>query len=334
MPTDTLCGTRVLVTGGAGFIGGHLVEHLLERGARVAVLDDLSTGSAANLPRHPRLDLVVGSVLDPAALRGAGGADLVFHLAAVVGMRLAACHRERAFHLADEGTANVVAASGDARLVLLSSSSVYAHGGTTGPTPEDAAASPEELLALDGGAPGYATGKWRMEEHGRAAAAAGRGVLVVRPFNVVGPRQTGRYGMVLPTLVRRALHGEALTVFDDGEQSRCFSHVRTFVRRLAALAAHEESWRPGGLTVNVGSDRPTRIGELSRIVLQETRSRSPVVYVGYDHVFPGRRDVRARVPDTSRCDALVGAEPWPDTRDIVRDVVTWTRRECSSTPNS
>jgi UDP-glucose 4-epimerase len=324
---------RVLVTGGAGFIGSHLVEHLLQRAARVTVVDDLSTGALANLAQHPRLEVVHGSVLDPAVLRGAAEADMVFHLAAVVGMRLAARQRDRAFAVSDVGTRNVIACSGAARLVLFSSSSVYAHCGR-GAVAEDAAASPEELLALDGGAPGYASGKWRVEEHARAAAAAGREVVVIRPFNVVGPRQTGRYGMVVPTLVKRALCGQPLTVFDDGEQSRCFSHVRTFVRTLGALAEREESWRPGGLTVNVGADRSTRIADLSRIVLEETRSHSPVEHVEYASVFPGRRDVRSRVPDTRRCDALVGAVQWPGARDIVRDVVTWVRDECAPIPSS
>ncbi len=328
MSPDPSSPQRVLVTGGAGFIGSHLVEHLLRRGAHVVVLDDLSTGSLANIPRDPRVELVRGSVMDPAALQRVGAVDVVHHLAAVVGMRLAARHRDQAFGVADVGTRNVIAYTGTARLVLFSSSSVYAHS-AVGPVDEDAVAPPEELLALDGGVPGYASGKWRLEEHGRDAAARGRQVLVVRPFNVVGPRQTGRYGMVVPTLVDLALRGQPLTVFDDGEQSRCFSHVRTFVHALGALAEREESWRQGGLTVNMGADHPTRIADLSRIVLEETRSASPVEHVDYQAVFPGRRDVRARVPDTRRCDALVGAVQWPDARAIVRDVVSWVRDECT-----
>ncbi len=324
---------RVLVTGGAGFIGSHLVEHLLERGAHVTVLDNLSTGSLANLPHHPRIEFIQGSVMDPAALGRVGDVDVVYHLAALVGMRLAAQHRDQAFAVADVGTRNVISCSGSARLVLFSSSSVYAHS-AAGAVDEDAAAPPEELLALDGGVPGYASGKWRLEEHGRAAAAEGRSVLVVRPFNVVGPRQTGRYGMVIPTLVGLALRGRPLTVFDDGEQSRCFSHVHTFVRALGVLAEREESWRPGGLTVNMGADHPTRIADLSRIVLEETRSASPVEHLDYQAVFPGQCDVRARVPDTRRCDALVGAVQWPDARTIVRDVVSWERHECASTRNT
>jgi UDP-glucose 4-epimerase len=320
--------SRVLVTGGAGFIGSHLVRHLLDGGAHVVVLDDLSTGSADNLPHHPRLQLVQGSVMDPAALRQAAGADIVFHLAAVVGMRLAAQHRDRAFAVADAGTRNVIACSGSARLVLFSSSSVYAHAGAA-PVDEDDVAAPEELLALDGGVPGYASGKWRLEERGRAAAAEGRQVLVVRPFNVVGPRQTGRYGMVVPTLVRLALNGRPLTVFDDGEQSRCFSHVRTFVEVLGALMAREESWGGGARTLNLGADQSTRIAALSRMVLEETRSPSTIEHVDYESRFPGRRDVRARVPDTRRCHELVGAVKWPEARDIVRGVVAWMRNECT-----
>jgi UDP-glucose 4-epimerase len=323
---------RVLVTGGAGFIGSHLVEHLLARGARVCVLDDLSTGSPANLPRHGRLELVRGSVTDRAALRRAGGADLVFHLAAVVGVRLAHRARERAFEVAELGTRNVIECSGSARLVLFSSSAVYAHCGHQ-PVPEEAASSVAELIAFDGGAPGYASGKARMEELGRAAAAAGRRVLVVRPFNVVGARQSGRYGMVVPSMVESALRGDPLTVYDDGGQSRCFSHVRTFVATLAGLVAREESWRPECLAVNVGAHHPTRIGDLARLVLSETRSGSAIRHVPYDRAFPGRSDVRTRVPDTRRCDALVGETDWPGARAIVRDVVAG-RRAWMSTPTS
>lgn len=333
MNTNSSPPLRALVTGGAGFIGSHLVEQLLERGAHVTVLDDLSTGSLANVPRHPRVELVQGSVMDLAALRRAGEADVVYHLAAVVGMRLAARHRDQAFAVADVGTRNVIDCSGSARLVLFSSSSVYAHS-AAGPVNEEAAAAPEDLLALDGGVPGYASGKWRMEERGRDAARQGRHVLVVRPFNVVGPRQSGRYGMVIPTLVDLALRGQPLTVFDDGQQSRCFSHVRTFVQSLGALAGREESWRPGGLTLNIGTDNPTRIAALARIVLEETQTTSSVEHVDYEAVFPGRRDVRARVPDTRRCHGLVGPEQWPDARSIVRDVVSWVRCKCASTPST
>jgi UDP-glucose 4-epimerase len=325
MPFQPFARLRVLVTGGAGFIGSHLVEALLARGARVCVLDDLSTGSRANLPRHPRLSFARGCVTDPAAMGAVRGADLVFHLAGIVGVRLAARDRERAFRVAEDGTRNLIEASGAARLVLFSSSAVYGHAGAA-PVAEEGTAPEDALLDFDGGIPGYASGKWRLEELGRAAAAAGREVLLIRPFNVVGPRQTGQYGMVVPRLVDSALHHRPLTVFDQGAQSRCFSEVRSFTRAVVEIADRPRSWAVSGRAVNVGAARPTAIGDLARIVLEETGSASPIEHVPYDRVFPGHRDVAARVPDTTRCRSLIGEVDWPGPRAIVREVVRWAVR--------
>ena len=317
-------GASVLVTGGAGFIGSHLVEHLLAAGARVDVLDDLSTGRHANLPAHPRLRLIRASILDRTVLAAVGRVDLVFHLAAVVGMRLARDEGERAWRVAEEGTRNVVACTAGARLVLLSSSAVYCHTGSA-PVREPAAADEATLLAFDGGQPGYASGKCRLEALGREAAARGREVLAVRPFNVVGPRQSARYGMVLPRFVRSAVAERPLTVYGTGAQSRSFADVRTFVRTLVRLAAEPRSWTLPGGAVNVGVARSTRIGELARMVVEEAGSPSPIECVPYERVFPGHRDVEARVPDTALCESLVGPVAWPATREIVREVVARAR---------
>ncbi|HET7231789.1 MAG TPA: NAD-dependent epimerase/dehydratase family protein [Longimicrobium sp.] len=319
-PTGAPWPARVLVTGGAGFIGGHLAARLLRAGARVAVLDDFSTGRAENLPRHPSLRVIRGCVTDAAAVRAAGPVDAVFHCAGVVGMRLAVRERERAWRVAVRGTRTVIEATGDAALVLVSSSAVY---GVDAPVPagEHQAAGAAGLLDYDGGTRGYASGKLGMERLGRAAARMGRRVLIVRPFNVVGPRQTHAYGMVLPSFVRHALEGLPLEVHDDGLQTRCFSHVGTFVDALLRLARTPPAWARGGRVVNLGSATPTSIGELAELVLEETGSASPVLRVPYASVFPGRRDVRERIPDTSLLAELSGAPRWPGAREIVREVL-------------
>lgn len=321
-------GERVLVTGGCGFIGRWLVRALMARGDTLAVLDDLSTGSTDGLPAGVTVHR--GDVCDPATVRTAArGSQRVMHLAGVVGMRLAMGDRARAYSVAVEGTRAVLAQTGDVPVVLFSSSAVY---GLTGdaPVPEDSPVDEDSLRAYDGGAQGYAAGKRALEHMGLAAAEGGRPVLLVRPFNVVGPGQSARYGMVLPTLVTRALAGEALEVYDDGAQSRCFSEVRAWNRTLLRVMDIPAAWKPGSNVVNLGSARSERIEDVARAVLALTGSRSPVVHVPYERVFPGRKDVRARVPDVTRVEGWLGPVDWPDLdtilRALVADAHTNTRR--------
>jgi UDP-glucose 4-epimerase len=313
-------GRRVLVTGGAGFIGSHLVARLLERGARVTVLDDLSSGARANLPSADDVRWLEGCVTDARLVRSAGPADLVVHLAGVVGMRLAWRERERAFRIADTGTRTLLAETGPAPVLLCSSSAVYGLDAAT-PSSERVRIDPAALLDYDGGAPGYGSGKWRLEQLGREAARAGRPILIVRPFNVVGPRQTGAYGMVLPTFVDRALHRLPLQVHDDGKQTRCFSDIGTFTECLVRLVSAPDGWAAGGRTMNVGTTVPTAIGELAQMVVEETGSGAGIEFIPYTSTFPGHRDVRARIPDIRRLRALLGEVEWPGVRGVVRDVI-------------
>jgi UDP-glucose 4-epimerase len=311
----------LLVTGGAGFIGRRLVSRLLADGHVVTVVDDMSTGCADWLTTHPSLTVVTASVLDEAALRDAArGATAVYHLAGVVGMRLATRHARHAHAVSDEGTRLVLAATGDAPAVLVSSSAVYGLHGADGAR-EDAPLDPGETLAYDGGTPGYATGKLALERHGAEAAARGRRVLVIRPFNVVGPGQSDAYGMVLPTFLRHALCGEPVPVHGDGSQRRAFGDVRTFVDCVMRLAATEAAWAVDARVVNVGSPDDTSVLDLARLVLAETGSASPLRFVPYDEVYPGRRDVPARVPDVSRLQRLLGPVRWPSVHEIVRAMV-------------
>lgn len=283
----------------------------------VTVVDDFSTGAAANLPAHGSLRIVRGCVTEAAVMERVGPVDLVFHLAAVVGMRLVAGNRSRAYELAVNGTARVLAATSPAPIVITSSSAVYGLQ-WRGRASERARPSPSRLLAYDGGVHGYACGKWAAEKLGRRAARAGRPVLIVRPFNVIGPRQSGRYGMVVPTFVACAVDGRPLTLFSPGTQTRCFTGVEEFVACLLRLAQTDAAWEVGDRSVNVGAETPTTIAHLARIVLEETGSDSPIQVVPYQSRFPGGHDVQRRVPDLDLLRRLIGGWDWPDVRTMVQ----------------
>jgi len=285
------------------------------------VLDDLSSGLLSNLPTHERLRFVEGSVLDRDLVSElALDTSLVLHAAGVVGMRLATVDVGRTYAVAVDGTSAVLECTEDCPVILFSSSAVYG----TAPgllTREEDTVSRSAALAYDGGIQGYATGKWEMEHLGRRAGEAGRSVLVIRPFNVVGPGQLSRFGMVVPTFVQRALQGQAIEVHDDGLQSRTFSEVGTFVDCFWRLLVRSDLFEPTCRVLNIGSAESTRILDLARIVLEETGSASPLQQIPYAQIFPGRQDVSCRGPDPSRLHALLGSVAWPDARAIVRDVI-------------
>jgi UDP-glucose 4-epimerase len=308
----------VLVTGGAGFIGSHLVQALLETGHEVRVFDNFSTGAAANLPPHDRLRIIRGDVRDLGALeQAAAGCDMTFHLAGIVGMRLAHQLASDSYEIAKQGTANFLRATHDGPCVLFSSSSVYGLR-VSEICRESDSIELEDGLAFDGGDLGYACGKLALEDEGKLAAARGRDVLIVRPFNVVGPRQIGQYGMVLPTFLTQALAGSDITVYGDGRQSRCFSDVTTFVQALLATVTSRPSHSNEARIVNLGTSTPTTILELAQAVLKVTRGRGAIKHIPFQQIFPGRTDVHYRVPCTRRLDALIGNVVWPDIETIVR----------------
>ena len=323
---NEMSGKHYLVTGGAGFIGSHLCEHLVARGARVTVLDDLSTGSAANtaaLAGNADFSLVRGSVTD-AGLVGelARKADAVVHLAAVVGVRLVLDEPLRTIDTNVMGTDVVLRAAAARRLPVLVASSSEVYGpGAVPPFHED---DPLRFGPAKEARWTYARSKALAETMALTHAREhGLPVVVVRLFNTVGPRQLGRYGMVLPRFVRQAMAGEPITVYGDGSQTRSFTHVRDTVqaclRLLATPAAH-------GQVVNVGSDREVSIHDLATLVKTTAESRSPIVHMPYREAYGvDFADFPRRRPDVARLAEVAGYRAAVSLEEIVTEAVTRAR---------
>lgn len=322
-----------LITGGAGFIGSHLAEALIERGQRVLVIDDLSTGSLANiaaLRTHPQFHFARASITDRLVLdRLAGEAEIVVHLAAAVGVNLVVEHPVQTIETNVMGTEAVLqsALRYGCKVLVASTSEVYGKGARV-PFHED-----DDVLlgASNKSRWGYAASKMVDEFLSLAYVREfGLEVACVRLFNTVGPRQTGRYGMVIPQFVRAALTGAPIRVFGDGEQSRCFCHVRDTVRGLLALV---EQPRALGKVVNLGGTEEVTIQALAERIRTLTASASPIVRVPYDEAYaPGFEDMRRRVPDIGRIGELVGWQPQHGLDEILRDVVVYERAQCAAAP--
>jgi UDP-glucose 4-epimerase len=313
-----------LVTGGAGFIGSHLVEGLLADGRRVVVLDDLSTGSLDNLAQvrhHPHLRIVVDSVTHEDRLGAlVDEVDEVYHLAAVVGVRLVLEQPERTVNTNLGPTETILhrLTQRPRPLFLASTSEVYGKNSKVplaedddlvlGPTTRSrwvyaCSKALDEYLAL--------------AQHQRS----GLPVVVGRFFNVVGPRQVGRYGMVVPRFVDQALSGGPLIVHEDGQQVRCFAHVRDVVAGVRQLMACPAAL---GRVFNLGSDVPVSIRELAESVRRLVNPSVPIEHVPYEQAFgAGFEDVRCRVPDLTRVRQTIGYRPRHTLEDVVREVVAW-----------
>ncbi len=322
---------RTLVTGGAGFIGSHLTEALLQRGDSVRVVDDESTGRAANLAAvagHPRLAIVRGSIGDAALIRGVlDGVDEVYHLAAAVGVALIAREPlqtiERNIYptqlLLDELCRRHQAGQ-HVRFFLASTSEVY------GKNPKPTWNEEDDLVFGPTTRPRWSYGASKAIDEFLTLACArqfGLQVVVARFFNVVGPRQTGAYGMVLPRFIDAALAGEPLLVHDDGRQIRCFAHVSDVVRAVLTLM---QTPAAAGRVFNIGSDQPVSILDLARRVIELAQSASAVEFQTYAHAYDADfEDIRHRVPDLSRLEAAIGYQRQFDLDAILRDVIAWKR---------
>jgi UDP-glucose 4-epimerase len=311
---------RYLVTGGAGFIGSHLTETILARGDAVTVVDNLSTGRLENLSRvSDRVELVQGSVMDFLLVDElVAKADVVVHLAAAVGVRLVVERPLWSFLTNIRGSEAVLeAAHRYRRKVLLASTSEVYGKGVEVPFREDG----DVVL----GSPsvsrwGYAVSK-AVDEVLALAYSRERGVptIIVRLFNTVGPRQTGAYGMVLPRFVSQAVAGEPLTVYGDGQQTRCFCHVTDVVEALLRLL---EEPRAEGEVFNVGSREETTIVELADRVIEKANSTSTVRLVPYAEAFPkGFEDMRRRIPDISKVGSVIGWEPQRTLDRVIEELV-------------
>ena len=312
---------KILITGGAGFIGGHLTEALLKRGDEVVVADNFSTGSRDNLlPVDGREATVIEMDIarEPEKLRELiRQADAVFHLAAAVGVELVVNDPVHTIQTNIDGSAHVVKAASefDKRLFIASTSEVY------GKSENEKFSESDDLLI---GSPyhsrwSYACSKLLDEFYLMAYhQAAGLRGTVVRFFNTVGPRQTGKYGMVVPRFVANALQNKPLRVYGDGGQSRCFCHVADVVRALKMLLA-----APGsvGEVFNIGSQELVSIKQLAERVIAVTGSKSEIKFLSYDEAYEqGFEDMRRRFPNTEKLNSLTGWKPEFRLDDIIRDV--------------
>lgn len=317
---------RSLITGGAGFIGSYLAEELLKRGDEVTVLDDLSTGSIENIEHlqgAAGFSLVIDTIHNRHLMAElVDGADVVYHLAAAVGVRLIIESPVRTIETNIKGTELVLelAAKKSKKVIIASTSEVYgkstslpfAEGGDLifGPTSKGrwsyaCSKAIDEFLAL---------AYWREKR---------LPVVIVRLFNIVGPRQTGRYGMVIPNFVCAALAGQPITVFGDGKQSRCFTWVGDAVRALVDLSLHA---RAVGEVFNVGSDREISIADLASMVKQMTHSHSPVVFLPYERAYgEGFEDMARRVPDLRKIRGLIDYESGMSLQKILAEIIEFQR---------
>ena len=320
---------RALVTGGAGFIGSHLVERLIERGDRVTVLDNLSTGRMENLLNvqdSASLAMIEGSVLDrPLVERLVGDADAVYHLAAAVGVDWVLRHPLRSLETNIQGTEHVLRACAERglRVLIASTSEVY------GKNDKDALGEDDDRVLGSARLSRwfYASAKAIDEAFALAYWHERRlPVTVVRLFNTVGPRQTGVYGMVVPRFVRWALHGEPLRVYGDGQQTRCFTNVHDVVRALVALM---DTPSAAGEIFNIGQPNEIRIIDLARRVIQLCESASEVKLVAYDaedaygERAVGYEDMRRRVPDAAKLFEYTGFRPTVALDQTLREVIDY-----------
>ena len=312
---------KVLITGGAGFVGSHLAEHLMETGREITILDDLSTGrydNVAHLEGRNGVSLLIDTVFNEPLIEDLiRSHDVIFHLASAVGVKLIIDEPVKSIRTIVGGTEIVLryCSRFRKRMLITSTSEVYGKGTAipfredddvvTGPTSKHRWAyacskALDEFLAL---------AHWRETR---------LPVAVVRLFNTVGPRQTGKYGMVVPRFVEAAMHNQPLTIYGDGRQSRCFGHVADAAEALVSIMETPECC---GQVINVGNDQEISITDLAKRVISIVGGRSELAYVPYDQVYgDGFEDMLRRVPCIDRLKKLTGYEMQRDLDTIIRDV--------------
>jgi UDP-glucose 4-epimerase len=318
---------RCLVTGGAGFIGSHLTSELLAAGHHVTVLDNLSTGRAENLrevERHPRFVFRTGSITDQVLMAEVvREVDVIYHLAAAVGVKLVADDPVRTIETniyPTELLLQLAVQGGGKPFFLASTSEVY------GKNPKERWTEEDDLHLGPTSRPRWAYGCSKAIDEFLALAYHRKyelPVVIGRFFNVVGPRQVGHYGMVIPRFVDQALGGGPVVVYDDGGQVRCFAHVREVVAAIMALMQTPTAY---GQVFNIGSDRPWTIRKLAETVVAKIGSSIPIEYLPYHKAYGDDfEDVRRRVPDVSRLLKTIGTVPRMELDEILDDIIAWKR---------
>lgn len=320
---------RCLVTGGAGFIGSHLTEQLLTEGHHVTVLDDLSTGQRENL-RHldgnSRLTFRAGSITDPVLLAEVvHEVDAIYHLAAAVGVKLVADDPVRTIETniyPTETLLRLAVQTGGKPFFLASTSEVY------GKNPKERWTEEDDLHLGPTSRPRWAYGCSKAIDEFLGLAyhrKFGLPIVIARFFNVVGPRQVGHYGMVIPRFVDQALSGGPVVVYDDGGQIRCFAHVKEVVHSILQLMKTPAA---SGKVFNIGSDQPWSILELAEAVIAKVNPVARVEFMPYVKAYgEDFEDVRRRVPDVSRLEQAIGFKPRLGLDEILADIVEWKRQK-------
>ena len=315
---------KVLITGGAGFIGSHLSEELLKRGEEVFVIDDLSTGSIENiehLKSNPKFHYTIDTIKnEPLLAELVDRCDIVYHLAAAVGVKLIIESPVNTIETNIYGTELVLKCANKKKkkVMLASTSAVYGKNNNV-PFKEE---HDVVLGSTKNGRWSYACSKaideflalayWREKK---------LPVVVVRFFNTVGPKQTGRYGMVIPTFVKQALLGHPITVYGDGKQSRSFTYVCDVVRGVVDLMNHPKAV---GDVFNIGHGKEITISELASMVKKITNSKSEIMYIPYDKAYEeGFEDMQRRSPDITKINKLIGYKPTMDIKEILEKVVEY-----------
>ena len=319
---------KCLVTGGAGFIGSYLTELLLSQGHEVVVLDDLSTGRATNLDGvvdHPNLTIKTGSITDSVLLgEVVHGIEVIYHLAAAVGVKLVADDPLRTIETNIYPTEQLLrfAAQGNVKKFFLASTSeVY------GKHPGDAWVEDDDLHLGPTSRPRWAYGCSKAIDEFLALAyfnKYGLGVTIGRFFNVVGPRQVGNYGMVVPRFVESALNGGPITIYDDGSQVRCFGHVNEVVRCVNALVETDSA---AGRVFNIGSNQAISILDLAKLIISKVNPSIELKFVPYSDAYGDDfEDVQRRVPNTDRLLETIGQRPTMTLDQILDDIIAWKRK--------
>jgi len=317
---------KVFITGGAGFIGSHLGERLLDEGHGVLVLDDLSTGQMTNLDRligRPGFDYRIGSVIDaPLVSEMVDRCDVTVHLAAAVGVRLIVEQPVRTIETNVHGTEVVLHAVARKQkpVMIASTSEVYGKSAKVPYAEDDDLTLGATINSRWAYACSKALDEWLAHAYWREKKVP---VIIARLFNTVGPRQTGRYGMVLPNFASQAVRGAPLTVFGSGEQSRCFAHVQDVVQAMTKLLTAPEAV---GQVFNIGSDREVTINRLAEMVRAEAKSASPIEHVPYAEAYAeGFEDMQRRIPDVRKLERTIGMRPTTSLETIIADVVAEQR---------